>query len=110
MNFRPAHLRPCASAAVVLGLLFVAPAAFADGEFEIVKATADKVWRLNKRTGEISICTLEGTQLVCAPAQEKSVGRTVFVHRVWAHHGARNLRRPIIDTKPVHGLKAKKWK
>jgi Ethanolamine utilization protein EutJ (predicted chaperonin) len=47
----------------------------AAGDYEIVKATADKVWRLNRRTGEIAVCGMEGTRLVCAVAQETTGGR-----------------------------------
>ncbi len=47
------------------------------GDYEIVKATADKVWRLNKRTGEIAVCGLEGTRPVCASAQETSGGKAL---------------------------------
>ncbi len=45
------------------------------GDYEIIKATPDKVWRLNKRTGEIAVCAVEGTQLVCAAAQETTGGK-----------------------------------
>ncbi|MBL6933569.1 MAG: hypothetical protein ISR45_11510, partial [Rhodospirillales bacterium] len=51
----------------LLGLGFITPPAVAAdegaGNFEIMKATADKIWRLNKKTGEISICTLVGERL-----------------------------------------------
>ena len=47
----------------------------AGGDYEIIKATPDKVWRLNKRTGEIAVCAVEGTQLVCAVAQETTGGK-----------------------------------
>ena len=36
-----------------------------DGVYQIVKSTGDRVWRLNKNTGEIAICTLDGVNLVC---------------------------------------------
>jgi hypothetical protein len=45
------------------------------GDYEIVKATADKVWRLNRRTGEIAVCGMEGSRLVCAVAQETTGGK-----------------------------------
>lgn len=41
-----------------------------DANFEIMKATADKIWRLNKQTGEISICSLDGERLVCTSNTE----------------------------------------
>lgn len=34
--------------------------------YQISKATADRVWRLNKRTGEIAVCTLDGVNLICS--------------------------------------------
>ena len=40
------------------------------GNFQIMKATADKVWRLNKNTGEISVCNLDGDRLVCASSTD----------------------------------------
>ena len=73
-------------AALVLACSLGAAAARADekpiaypggGDFEIIKATADKVWRLNKRTGEIAVCGIEGTRLICAAAQEGSGGKTL---------------------------------
>lgn len=106
VNFRPARRRPCASVAVAFGLLLAAPPVFAAGDFEIVTATADKVWRLNKRTGEISICSLEGTQLVCTPAKESAAG-AVLVKRKRVYYGA---WRPFIVVKPMHGAKPRKWK
>lgn len=41
-----------------------------EGNFQIMKATADKVWRLNKATGEISVCSLDGERLVCSSSTE----------------------------------------
>lgn len=38
--------------------------------YQIIRATPDRVWRLNTRTGEVAVCTLEGTQLVCIPSVE----------------------------------------
>ncbi len=35
------------------------------GTYQIVKATENRLWRLNTRTGEISVCLLDGEQLVC---------------------------------------------
>ena len=51
--------------ALVAGLaLIAAPEAAAQtqtstSEFEFLKATEDRVWRLNRQTGEIAVCTLE---------------------------------------------------
>lgn len=57
---------------VLVGLSSLPSSARAEGEgnFEIMKATADKIWRLNKTTGEISICTLAGERLQCTSSSE----------------------------------------
>ena len=46
--------------------------------YQIIHATPDRVWRLNTRTGEVAVCSLEGGQLVCVPGVEapKSQART----------------------------------
>jgi len=58
----------------MLSLGFLAPSAVADtadkGNFQIMKATANKVWRLNKNTGEISVCSLDGERLLCTSSTE----------------------------------------
>ncbi len=59
-------------------------AAAGTGNYEIVKATADKVWRLNRRTGEIAVCGMEGTRLVCAVAQEIAGGKTLSAEELEA--------------------------
>ncbi len=41
-----------------------------DGKFQIMKATENRVWRLNKETGEIAVCTLEGERLLCTTSSE----------------------------------------
>lgn len=38
--------------------------------YEFMKATDDRVWRLNRMTGEISVCTLERDAMVCATSTE----------------------------------------
>lgn len=38
--------------------------------YQIVKATADRVWRLNKRTGEITVCALDGDNLICTTSTD----------------------------------------
>ena len=40
-----------------------------DENFEIIKSTDSRVWRLNKKTGEVSVCTLTGDQLVCTDSE-----------------------------------------
>ena len=42
------------------------PAAEAGPVYEFLKATEDRVWRLNRQTGEIAVCTLEREALVCS--------------------------------------------
>jgi len=56
----------------ILGLCFLAlpAAAQVESNFEIMKATANKVWRLNKSTGEIAVCSLDGERLVCTSSSE----------------------------------------
>ena len=94
--------RLCLVLAAGLGLAQPAAA----GDFEIVRATADAVWRLDKRTGEIAKCREVGGELVCAPARERadrssvSHTRTVVVvqppihpHRRPHPHGAKAWRR-----------------
>lgn len=46
------------------------PKPTAPGPYEIVRATADRVWRLNRNTGEISVCTLEDVNLICTNSTE----------------------------------------
>lgn len=41
-------------------------AADADPVYEFLKATENRVWRLNRQTGEIAVCTLEREALVCS--------------------------------------------
>lgn len=41
-----------------------------DGTYQIMKATEDRVWRLNKDTGEIAVCTLSGENLFCTSTSE----------------------------------------
>jgi len=59
---------------VMFGLGLMTPRAVAEetetGNFQIMKATADKVWRLNKNTGEISVCSLDGERMVCTSSSE----------------------------------------
>ena len=58
--------------ALVAGLaLIAAPEAVAQtqtstSEFEFLKATEDRVWRLNRQTGEIAVCTLGTGNLLCS--------------------------------------------
>lgn len=58
--------------AVILATGLPALPAFADasGKYQITKATADRVWRLNTETGEISVCKLEGENLICTTTSD----------------------------------------
>lgn len=37
-----------------------------EGDYEIIKATENVAWRLNKKTGEISACRFTGDAMTCA--------------------------------------------
>lgn len=51
---------------VILNTTLVSAAPKSDGAiFQIVKATDSRVWRLNKQTGEMAVCSLDGEQLIC---------------------------------------------
>lgn len=38
--------------------------------YEIVRAESDRIWRLDKTTGEVAVCLLEGERLVCTSSSE----------------------------------------
>jgi hypothetical protein len=65
-----------ALSAVLWGVATVSPAGAeeplpqSDSTYEIVRATGDQVWRLNKKTGEIAVCTLRGDRLICTTSSE----------------------------------------
>lgn len=64
-----------AAAAVALWTcLSPAPAAAqepkTDGIYQILKATENRVWRLNTQTGEIAVCDLSGENLVCTTTSD----------------------------------------
>lgn len=40
------------------------------GKYQIVKSTENRVWRLNKETGEIAVCDLDGANLVCTTSSD----------------------------------------
>ncbi len=66
------HLSASLLLSTMLGLGFLTSPAAAQVEsnFEIMKATPDKLWRLNKTTGEIAVCSLDGERLVCTSSSE----------------------------------------
>ena len=49
------------------------PAEAKSGKYEFMKATADRVWRLNTETGEITVCTLRGENLVCTVSSDAAM-------------------------------------
>ena len=68
--------KPIAALAVVLGFA-ASPLAAAeqplpqsDASYEIVRATGDQVWRLNRLTGEIAVCTLRDDRLICTTSTD----------------------------------------
>lgn len=38
--------------------------------FQIIKSTPNKIWRLNKNTGEIAVCGLQGETMVCTTSTQ----------------------------------------
>ena len=60
----------------VLAVLMTAAATTASAEtadapvYQIVRATDSQVWRLNTRTGEIAVCSLEGEQMLCTSSEQ----------------------------------------
>lgn len=62
--------RHVALPAVFLAALFAVPTARAADNYQFMKATDDRVWRLNKETGEITVCTLKGERLICATSAQ----------------------------------------
>jgi hypothetical protein len=104
----PAARPCCAFACLAFGLAFLSPADSAAGDFEIVRTTLDRVWRLDKRTGEMSVCRLDQIEPVCAPAREEP-GVAAFVKNRQVVYV---VRRPLtVVAKPArraHGLKRKR--
>jgi len=41
-----------------------------DGVYEIIRATENRVWRLNRETGEIAVCSLKEDRLICTTTTE----------------------------------------
>jgi len=44
-----------------------------DDRFQFMKATENRVWRLDKRSGEIAVCTLNGQRLVCTTSSDAAM-------------------------------------
>jgi hypothetical protein len=52
---------------VVVGLTVPQAArAHETGDFQIVKATETVAWRLNRKSGEIAVCKLDGDTMLCS--------------------------------------------
>lgn len=54
------------AAAAVSATESSAQAQAGEAKYEFMKATDNRVWRLNRVTGEISVCTLEQDTMVCS--------------------------------------------
>jgi hypothetical protein len=85
------------------------PTASVAGDFEIIRSTLDRVWRLDKRTGEISVCRLDQIEPVCVPARE-GPGASAIVKDRRVVHVVRQSVRPVVVIRPAHGARARKWK
>ncbi len=44
-----------------------------ENNYEIIRSSADRIWRLNKETGEVSVCTMEGDRLICTTSEDAAV-------------------------------------
>lgn len=97
------------SACLAFGLVFVWPEASAAGDFEIVRTSLDRVWRIDKRTGEISVCRLDQIQPVCAPARDEP-GAAATIKKRQVVYVVRQPMRPIVFAKPPHRAHGQKWK
>ncbi len=63
------------AAALALSFLALsAPVQAQEGSnYEIIRSSADRIWRLNKDTGEVSVCTMEGDRLICTTSEDAAV-------------------------------------
>ncbi|MFT5389978.1 MAG: hypothetical protein ACI8PT_000158 [Gammaproteobacteria bacterium] len=65
-----------AAALLILALGHI-PDAFADpnsaGRCNIVRATENPIWRLDKETSEVAVCTLDAEHLVCISSEQAAV-------------------------------------
>jgi hypothetical protein len=100
-----------AFAGFVLGLVFVWPTASIAGDLEIVRTTLDRVWRLDRRTGEISVCDLDQVQPVRMPTREEP-GAAGSIRDRRVVYVVRQPLRPVIAINPPHRAHAhgRKWK
>lgn len=58
------------SASVARGDEKTPPKSEAHGRYQIVKASDNRVWRLDRETGEITVCTLDGPRLNCTVSSD----------------------------------------
>ena len=74
---RTATVIVCASLSLAILLPSFGPVLAAEGQddstYQIVKATENRVWRLNKVTGEIAVCTLDGDRMICTSSTKAVV-------------------------------------
>lgn len=66
----PVSVSAVVTTVVLVLTIHVVQPAFAADNFQFMKATENRVWRLNKASGEIAVCTLQGEQLVCTTSSE----------------------------------------
>lgn len=90
-----------------LGLAFAPSSVAVAGDFEIIRTSVDRVWRLDRRTGEISVCRLDQIDPVCVPSRE-GPGAAAFA-------GNRPVvyvvpRPSVVVVKPAHRARGLKWK
>jgi hypothetical protein len=85
------------AATLVVTTLGYATSASADTHeaqtYQIVKATDSRVWRLNTRTGEIAVCSLDGEQLMCTSSVQAITPPT----RTYAELEAERRQREQLD-------------
>ena len=75
-------------------------AASSGGEavYEFLKATENRVWRLNKQTGEIAVCTLEaGEALVCSTSVGAAETPATTYEELQQRRGAEAAERQAAD-------------
>jgi hypothetical protein len=66
-------MRPLLAANLIIIALFSTTASaerYGEQAYQIIKATDSRVWRLNTRTGEIAVCSLDGEQLICTSSNQ----------------------------------------
>ena len=60
----------CASGIIAVTAAMAVPATPSwgqeNGDYQIVKATETVAWRLNRKTGEIAVCRLDGDTMICS--------------------------------------------